>query len=600
VLRPGAGETRRAQVLLSARSRWHRWIAPLTIVALLSPMLFTDRTFGTDWANHLWLVWNQGISIHDLGHPSYFLQSTLGAFYPFYAFYGGSLYAATGLGSDLAGDPIVAFVGSYAVGATMAYGGLLWLARQAGVRGWQAHMPAVLFVTSAYYVTNIYGRGAWPETMATSALPLVLAAAVSILSGPRPTVRAAAALVLGVALLSGSHNITLLWSATALVALAAVAAGTGWRRAIPPRRLAVLGGLSLLGLGVNLWFLLPDLAYAGRVRIAPYTGIGGTNLDGFSTVFGLLRDNQPEPNIPTTTINPQTPVLALVWAAAGCALSWRVLDRAWHRLIAGVAVVAAALTALILLDVPRAVVPDLWGHVQFGFRLQTYVTLIVCLLVIAALRGVRGLAPGRRVDVLAALGSIVVISVAQALDQAWSKSSTLGSRSDAVTVAYQTPPSWYAGLDYSDASLPVLGPDQLLAVPGLTVTGFRGNQTLSIPVTRRPQVSAYTFSFPSPGAGAGATHIPAGPYLVGVHGASAVGRTFDGLLAIGTPPLPGTPTRVTFGTAGNWAVRLGQVGSLLSLALAAAGLVAVLGRRRRGLAAALSGLRRRPPPGSRP
>jgi hypothetical protein len=35
--------------------------------------------------------------------------------------------------------------------------------------------PALAVVTSAYYVTDLYGRGAWPEFMATSAMAPLLA-----------------------------------------------------------------------------------------------------------------------------------------------------------------------------------------------------------------------------------------------------------------------------------------------------------------------------------------------------------------------------------------------------------------------------------------
>src|SRR5436190_785090 len=56
------------------------------------------------------------------------------------------------------------------------HGGLLWLARQAGAGPWAAHAPAVLLVSSAYYIATVYGGG-WLEVTAVSALPLLVAAA---------------------------------------------------------------------------------------------------------------------------------------------------------------------------------------------------------------------------------------------------------------------------------------------------------------------------------------------------------------------------------------------------------------------------------------
>ena len=73
-----------------------------------------------------------------------------------------------------------------------------------------AHAPAIVFVTSAYYVTNLYGRGAWAEFMAVSALPLVLAASLRLVRG-RLSVGPVVCLVAASVVFSGSHNITLLW-----------------------------------------------------------------------------------------------------------------------------------------------------------------------------------------------------------------------------------------------------------------------------------------------------------------------------------------------------------------------------------------------------
>ena len=56
-----------------------------------------------------------------------------------------------------------------------AYGGFYWLGRLAGLGRFVAQVPALIFVTSAYYVTLIYGRGDWPEFVAVSSMPLLVA-----------------------------------------------------------------------------------------------------------------------------------------------------------------------------------------------------------------------------------------------------------------------------------------------------------------------------------------------------------------------------------------------------------------------------------------
>ena len=99
----------------------------------------------------------------------------------------------------------------------------LFGSRAVGVRSWMAHAPAVTFVASAYYVTNLYGRGAWSEFVATSALPLMVASGLKIARSQRREAGPAALFVASAILASGSHNITLLWGsitfAVVLVAL---------------------------------------------------------------------------------------------------------------------------------------------------------------------------------------------------------------------------------------------------------------------------------------------------------------------------------------------------------------------------------------------
>src|ERR1700730_8079663 len=71
-------------------TRWHLLLPPALVAVLMAPMVFTGSTFGGDWPTHLWLVQMQAENISHLGHPSLFIQSGLGAFEPWYAFYGGT------------------------------------------------------------------------------------------------------------------------------------------------------------------------------------------------------------------------------------------------------------------------------------------------------------------------------------------------------------------------------------------------------------------------------------------------------------------------------------------------------------------------------
>ena len=186
-------------------------------------------------------------------------------FYPLFAFYGGTLFALTGaLAVILGGSTILAFDVVTVAAIAAAYGGLFWLARQLGVQGVLAHAPAIVFVTSAYYVTDLYGRGAWAEFMAVSALPLVLAASLRLVRG-RWRVGPVVCLVAATVVFSGSHNITLLWGSTlAVVALVLYWLLSGRSRELPWRRMLAVAGLIALGVGLNGWFLLPDVQLRTR------------------------------------------------------------------------------------------------------------------------------------------------------------------------------------------------------------------------------------------------------------------------------------------------------------------------------------------------
>src|SRR4051812_8613287 len=98
----GAAPNARGPLLRLRPPAWLLGIAAVTVLS--SPMLFTRRALGTDWTNHLWLVWNQGLQFGSLLHPSYFVHSDfLGIYYPHYAYYGGTMYAVTGGLSALLG-----------------------------------------------------------------------------------------------------------------------------------------------------------------------------------------------------------------------------------------------------------------------------------------------------------------------------------------------------------------------------------------------------------------------------------------------------------------------------------------------------------------
>src|ERR1022692_1949425 len=152
----------------------------LVVLTVASPLLFTSRGFNLDLTNNLWLG---NVQHYDVLHgifPTYFTNTTGdGIFNPIYAFYGGSVYAVLGVLTFLLGGSVVAAQDLLTVAAIgAAYGGIYWIGRQYGLSTWYAQAPALAFTTSAYFVTDLYGRGDWLEFIAVSSIPLVVGGAL--------------------------------------------------------------------------------------------------------------------------------------------------------------------------------------------------------------------------------------------------------------------------------------------------------------------------------------------------------------------------------------------------------------------------------------
>lgn len=570
------------------------------IAVLIAPMVLTGSTFGGDWPGHLWLVDMQARNIEYLGYPSLFVQSTFGAFEPWYAFYGGTLYSLTGGAAVLIGGHVlVAYVASFAGAMAMAYGGFTWLAKQVGVRGWWAHVCGLMFVTSAYYLADVYARGAWPETVATSSLPLLVASGVALLRSERWRVGPVAAFVLSAILFTGSHNITLLYGSVFLVLLALAVLAAFGRRALPPRRrMLQVAGLALLSLGVNLWFLLPDVAYEGHTVIAQsFTYVphieGGTApaliLDPFrhSLVYGY------------PTFDMQLPTLALLWAAAALAICWRTLSIAWRRMAIGLLVISLPFLALLFIPALWHAVPHIFWAIQFPFRLVTYPTYCAVGLVMIALLALTRTGRTTGTTALVAIGVVIIaVEFAQAVNEQWGTPSSLGSRAEAFPGGNKLPSFWTrfaTYLEFQDVSMPVRAAT-IPEVPGLTY--YNGQEANVVPLPVTVPKNSYSITFTPPKTGTLNTEVVTGPYLVAVHGARLVGRTpYSEMLIEVQKPASG-PITVTFGTAHTRPILLGRWATFISI-LCLLALLAWLGvrdLRARAPAGRRPGSPQRPPP----
>ncbi|MGI8715311.1 MAG: hypothetical protein ACR2NR_19440 [Solirubrobacteraceae bacterium] len=555
------------------------------MLLLAGPALLTHNGFIDDYTNHLWLVWVQESAISHHLLPTYFISAPqVGVFYPVFEFYGGTSYAATGALAALLGDRVVvAYVASIMLAVASAYGGLLWLARQLGVRSWLAHAPAIAFVTSAYYVTNLYGRGAWTEFVATSSIPLLAAGGVRLARAPRVELRTATLFVLAAIVFIGTHNVTLLLGTVTMIILG----GAFWwalgarPRDLPRRRLLAVVGLLVLATGVDAWSLLPNLIYASRVGISSQAPNVWT-YTGFFNSPGVLFN--PLRSVPSASTTPGLYVQAadwfLAWALVAAFALWSAAGRRLRRAAMAVAVVLVLLLAVTMIGPLWNALPTTLRQVQFPYRLDTYISLcIAALVLIGALALQRERRPGLRRGLLGrGLGLAAAVSITLCVWQLGEGPTdsvkSYRNRSAVFQSTHLTPRTWYDE-SYTDASARIVYTgDRQMFIDPYFISG--DHQALTVT--------------PPPGTAPFATNITGGPYAVHVPGGIVpVGRTPEGHVVARRRNTVSGPVRITLSAAGG-AIAAGKVISAISL-LAVLGLLLVAAvsratRRRRSVRSA--------------
>ncbi len=553
----------RSEMSIGGRRWCDLLVAAVAVLGVSSPMLFTESGLNGDFTNHLWASWAAGNSLVAAGHPSYFLNATqVGVFYPWFAFYGGSLYMIVGSFSELlGGDPILAYVGASALAVAGSYLGMMWLGQELGLRGWASHAPAVAVVTSAYYITNLYGRGAWTEFMGTAVIAPLLASGVHLVRSRRWRPWPVFVFVVSAVIFTGSHNITLLWGSTV-----AVAAGiTLWLAlgaplGLPVRRLAMVAGLGAASVAINAWYLIPDIGYAQDVRAHLYAlpFAQASFLDTPQVLLDPLRTVPAASSTPGLFV--QIPEWFLVWSLlVGALLLARRgaggrLRRAW----VGVLLLFGVLLGMII-DTPLwRVMPSPFDLIQYPYRLGTYVFYSIGVLVLLAAlalqrtAGTRG--AGRTIRLLR-LGLVGVCAVSIGLCgwQLWiAKSLTAGAyanRTEALASVTSVPRTWYDPGSYNDDEGPiVIAPEErLLVIDPSQVHGDRFSAWMRVP----------------PGLAPIQTNIAGGPYLVQISGLTRVGRNPSGYAVVQREREGSGPVHVVVQTTHSTLITLARAISIL-------------------------------------
>jgi len=567
------------------------WFPASVILVLLSPLLLTHRAFAVDFSNHVWLALQQQRAFDAGVWPTLFTHSDRsGPFYPIFAFYGGTGYAALGALAALLGNRTnVADALSWGLGFAMAFGGFSWLSWQVGLRGWRAHVPGLVFVTSAYYLTNMYGRGDWPEFMATSSIPLVVAGAIWLLRAPHWQVSPVAAFALSIVVLAGTHNITALWALTFLPLVALVAEWAFWPApfTIPVRRYACVFGLAAIAAAVNAWYLLPDVAYASRTAIGqlanPYfPGFPGHWFNVPGEIFSPLRPTAVPTSSPSLYV--QLPVFMGLWLLVAVVLLRRRLIGPPRRLAVGLAAIGLAFIGLLLFNEPWVHLPQPWQQTQFAYRVTTYVVLVMAGLVMLTLVLLQhaSRSTGRALNSLLAVA--LVIGSGTAVWQVWASKSALSTRAAAITPVGVADPGWYDQGAYGDQSSRSVAvpPGRVLTINAVSVHDNKLSEVVDPPPGPLPIL----------------TNLRAGTEFIQLHGLIPVGfepvpptglsifRTLPHMVVTRPASRPVGPLRLTITAASPGPVALGRALSLVAVLSLAAVLVGVglteNRRRRRG------------------
>lgn len=572
-MRAGSKAASRASHVVQARlQRTAIWIPAGVIGLLMAPVAVTTRTFGDDATLHLWLVRQQELNIQANGRPGLFLSARpLGAFYPIFAFVGSGLYSAGGYLALALGDrPIVAYKLLFLGAFCLAYGGMTWLSREVGLRGWRSQIAGLVFVTGAYFVTDMFARGDLGELMALSAIPFLVAAVTAVMMSSRLHAGHLLGVVVAVFAFTGSHNITLVYGTIFLALLALVLLGanllSGLAR-LPWRRLPAVFAVAAVGVGLNAWYLLDDLKYGLNTSVASQNRKVTFGLSEWRLLLNPLRPSDPAYRIQAHDVRVSLPLLFAAWALVIAAVMWRRIDHIGRRLILLLAGLAALYVYLIMTPKPWRSLPHFLYNIQFAIRLNAYVLLATALLVMVVLVWQVRMTDVARRTTSGALIAIAVFSVGAATWQAWVVPSTyIGeggvggvvrapSNFADIVVAHRfvRPPSWYGGGDFRLTSRHATGAASTRSaiVPEADVRGstFRG----AIPVPSGPR----PFS----------TNIAAGPQFTRITGIKPVGLSAEGfVVAVRAPGTAATgPVDITIGQAQTALLRAGALISTLSL-----------------------------------
>jgi hypothetical protein len=383
---------------------------------------------------------------------------------------------------------------------------------------------------------------------------------------------------LATVVLTGSHNLTLLWSLLVIGPIAVLA----WLLAGASRpSLRAVGATALLtavAAGVNGWFLLLDLAHSADT----YVGANPLFNWEFTSYFdnlGVILD--PVRNTPaqsgTFNLTIAAPVGAFVLSLVLLGLAWPSVKRMGRWWIGLWLILLAAMIVLVAM----MVMPGSWWEalgspftlIQFPYRLAGWLLVAIAVQLAVSLRFARNLSGRARGVAIGLAVAFVALTVVQAAAEMYPHERLDGKvfeglvpRRDAFVNGPTSPPvTWYDPNSYADSS------QRLVEVAE--------GRTLYLP-TPSPGQTRLTSDAPLPaGKEPVSTNVAGGPYVVRVEGLPVLGRSLQGTVVVKPPADGRQKARVTVVADAGALETFGSVLSIVCIVLVLALIVALAVRR---------------------
>ncbi len=395
--------------------------APPLLVGLFAVPFIVRQNSWWEWGSAYWLLERQTAYVSAHGLPTLFLHNVSGAYNPFFVFYSGFTLSLLAYPAALFGTWPV-FVAAVVASMVGGYLGIWWTARNLGLSPQLAILPALIFATTPYVLSEIYGRGAWAELVGVNAAAVALGAATALLWRPSPERSrgpALGALIASSALVAGTHNITFLLSAILLplivLALLPLRARPGQTPLLPAlgRTVAAVA----LGIGLTAAWLLPNIWFSSSTAISHLTAFSS---ESFGKTYGLVTVTNlfsPLPRLPDDYdgrwLYAQAPALAAAWSLVAIAAVVWLRHRSPSRTLAsaaGLVVLGIALSLLVLNSSWWPSFPSLFQNVQFSYRLIPYLAMVVALTATIGLTALAGRAGRWMVGALVVIVAIQVVA----------------------------------------------------------------------------------------------------------------------------------------------------------------------------------------------